>query len=190
LKRITLQLIMEYLERFGWKNYDVVDQPSEREGIIYTGWRASEQSPVYMVSIDPMIEKRCISFRTQSLVQAPQSKVSEKILFHLLMTLEWINYRIIVGKFSYEPFQGEVHFSIDLPIDENTISYAQFVHSLGLVVEIVETYTPLIKQVREGNMTAEQFIESDLKGEMFLEKRMVSEELKKLLEALGRISLN
>ncbi len=106
------------------------------------------------------------------------------------MTLEWINYRIIVGKFAYEPFQGEVHFSIDLPIDENTISYAQFVHSLGLVVEIVENYVPLIKQVREGKMTAEQFIESDLKGEMLLEKRMVSEKLKELLKALGRISWN
>lgn len=183
-------MIIEYLEQFGWKNYDAVHEPSEKEGIIYTGWRASEQGPVYMVSIDPMIEKRCISFRTQSLVQAPQSEVPEKVLLNLLLTLEWINYRIIVGKFSYEPFQGEVHFSIDIPIDENTISYAQFVHCLGLVVEIVETYTPLIKQVREGKMTAEQFIECDLKGEMLLEKRMLSEKLKELLKALGRISLN
>lgn len=190
MRHITLQLIMEYLERFGWKNYEAVNEPSEQEGIIYTGWRASENSPVYMLSIDPMIEKKCISFRTQSLLQAPYRDIPKDCLLDLLLVLHWINFRIIVGKFSYEPVRGEVRFSIDLPIDENTLSYAQFVHSLGLIVEIVETYVPLIKKIKEGELTAEKFIQHDLRGEVLLEKQNLSQSLKDLLKGLGRISWN
>ncbi len=190
MKEITLQLIMQYLERFGWKNYEAVDEPSEQEGIIYTGWRASESSPVYMLSIDPMIEKRCISFRTQSLMQVPYGQVGNDHLLNLLLALHWINFRIIVGKFSYEPLRGDIRFSIDLPIDENTLSYAQFVHSLGLIVEIVETYVPLIKRIKEGEISAEQFIQYDLKGEILLEKQGMSESLRDLLKGLGRIRWN
>lgn len=190
MKKITLQLIMEYLERFGWKNFEAVHEPLEQEGIIYTGWRASEHSPVYMLSIDPMIEKKCISFRTQSLIQAPYGQTIQDRLLDLLLALHWINFRIIVGKFSYEPLRGEVRFSIDLPIDENTLSYEQFVHSLGLIVEIVETYVPLIKKIKNGELSAEQFIQHDLQGEVLLEKQEMSESLKDLLKGLGRISWN
>ncbi len=190
MKKLTLQLIMEYLERFGWKNYEAVNEPSEQEGIIYTGWRASEHNPVYMLSIDPMMEKKCISFRTQSLIEAPYGRVERDCLLDLLLALHWINFRIIVGKFSYEPLRGEVRFSIDLPIDENTLSYEQFVHSLGLIVEIVETYVPLIKKIKNGEITAEQFIQHDLRGEVLLEKQGMSESLKDLLKGLGRISWN
>ncbi len=190
MKRITLQLIMEYLERFGWKNYEAVDEPSEQEGVIYTGWKASESSPVYMLCIDPMVEKNCISFRTQSLLEAPMGQVIPEQLFNLLMALLWINFRIIVGKFSYEPVRGEVRFSIDIPIDENTLSYAQFVHSLGLLIEIVETYVPVIKKIREGEITAEQFIHHDIRGEILLERRELSDSLRDLLKGLGRINWN
>lgn len=190
MRHVTLQLIKEYLERFGWKNYEAVNEPSEQEGIIYTGWRASENSPVYILSIDPMIEKRCISFRTQSLIQAPYGEIPEHCLLDLLISLHWINFRIIIGKFSYEPLRGEVHFSIDLPIDENTLSYAQFVHSLGLIIETVETYVPIIEKIKEGELTAQQFIQFDLEGEILLEKRGISPSLLDLLKGLGRINWN
>lgn len=190
MKRLTLQLIMEYLEQFGWKNYEAVNEPSEQEGVIYTGWQSSEHSPVYMLSIDPMIEKKCISFRTQSLLEVPYGKINRDRLLDLLIALHWINFRIIVGKFSYEPLRGEVRFSIDLPIDENTLSYGQFVHSLGLIVEIVETYVPIIKRIKDGEITVEQFIQHDLRGEVLLEKQGMSESLRELLKGLGRISWN
>lgn len=190
MNKVTLQLIMEYLERFGWKNYEAVKEPSEQEGIIYTGWKASEHSPTYMLSIDPMIEKKCISFRTQSLIQAPYENISHDCLLNILLALHWINFRIIVGKFSYEPVRGEVRFSIDFPIDENTLSYAQFVHSLGLIVEIVEIYVPLIKKIKGGELTAEKFIQHDLQGDVLLEKQNLTQSLKDLLRGLGRINWN
>ncbi|HOK10356.1 MAG TPA: YbjN domain-containing protein [Candidatus Hydrogenedens sp.] len=190
MKHITLQLIKEYLERFGWKNYEAVNEPFEQEGIIYTGWRSSENSPVYMVCIDPMIEKKCLSFRTQNLIRAPFDKIPKEQILNLLLALEWINYRIIIGKFAYEPVYGDIRFSIDLPIDENTISYEQFVHSLGLVVEVVETYAPIIVMILEGKVTAERFIQNDLRGEVLLEKTMMSKILKDLLSGLGRVNLN
>jgi len=163
--QVTLELLKGYLERFGWSRYKVVDEPFEKEGVIYTGWRSSEEAEGYNMAIDPMVEKNCLSFRVPKILMAPRDTTPTERLAELLMAMGFINYRIILGKFAYDPRDGEVRFSVDVPIDENDLSYEQFQHCLGVAVKMVEEYAPKLKAIAAGEKTAQEFIDEELGGE-------------------------
>ncbi len=184
MKRVSVDLIKEYLQRLGWVKYEEVDEPEESEGIIYTGWRSSPGSSGYVVCIDPMVEKNCISFRTEQLIFLPVNQISLEVLINLLLAMLWINYRTILGKFSYEPINGEVKFSIDVPIDGDIFTYGQFLHSLGVFVNVVESYAPSLKLIGMGRMSAQEFIIHDLNGERIVEGEGWSDSFRDLLERL------
>lgn len=78
----------------------------------------------------------------------------------------FINYRIILGKFAYDPRDGEVRFSVDIPIDENTVTYEQFEHCLGVAVKTVDEYAPKLRAIVKGQKTADEFIADEMKSEM------------------------
>ena len=44
MSNVTLKMLTGYLERFGWSRYEAVDEPFEKEGVIYTGWRSSGEN--------------------------------------------------------------------------------------------------------------------------------------------------
>jgi len=163
--QVTLELLKGYLERFGWSRYKAVDEPFEKEGVIYTGWRSSEEAEGYNMAIDPMVEKNCLSFRVPKILMAPRDTTPTERLAELLMAMGFINYRIILGKFAYDPRDGEVRFSVDVPIDENDLSYEQFQHCLGVAVKMVEEYAPKLKAIAAGEKTAQEFIDEELGGE-------------------------
>ena len=163
--QVTLELLKGYLERFGWHRYKAVDEPLEKEGIIHTGWRSSEEAEGYNMAIDPMVEKNCLSFRVSKVLVAPRETTPAERLADLLMAMGFINYRIILGKFAYDPRDGEVRFSVDVPIDENDLSYEQFQHCLGIAVKTVEEYAPKLKAIAAGEKTAQQFLDEELGGE-------------------------
>ena len=163
--QVTLELLKGYLERFGWSRYKAVDEPFEKEGIIYTGWRSSEEEEGYNMAIDPMVEKNCLSFRVPKILMAPRDTTPTERLADLLLAMGFINYRIILGKFAYDPRDGEIRFSVDVPIDENDLSYEQFQHCLGAAVKMVEEYAPKLKAIAAGEKTAQQFLEEELGGE-------------------------
>ena len=163
--QVTLELLKGYLERFGWSRYKAVDETFEKEGIIYTGWRSSEEAEGYNMAIDPMVEKNCLSFRVPKILMAPRDTTPTERLAELLMAMGFINYRIILGKFAYDPRDGEVRFSVDVPIDENDLSYEQFQHCLGVAVKMVEEYAPKLKAIAAGEKTAQEFIDEELGGE-------------------------
>jgi hypothetical protein len=163
--QVTLELLKGYLERFGWSRYKAVDEPFEKEGVIYTGWRSSEAPEGYNMAIDPMVEKNCLSFRVPKVLVAPRDTTPAERLAELLMAMGFINYRIILGKFAYDPRDGEVRFSVDVPIDENDLSYEQFQHCMGVVVKMVEEYAPKLKAIVAGEKTAQQFLEEELGSE-------------------------
>jgi hypothetical protein len=163
--QVTLELLKGYLERFGWSRYKAVDEPLEKEGIIYTGWRSSEAPEGYNMAIDPMVEKNCLSFRVPKVLVAPRDTTPAERLTELLMAMGFINYRIILGKFAYDPRDGEVRFSVDVPIDENDLSYEQFQHCMGVVVKMVEEYAPKLRAIVAGEKTAQQFLEEELGSE-------------------------
>ena len=163
--QVTLELLKGYLERFGWSRYKVVDEPFEKEGVIYTGWRSSEEAEGYNMAIDPMVEKNCLSFRVPKVLVAPRDTTPAEQLAELFLAMSFINYRIILGKFAYDPRDGEVRFSVDVPIDENDLSYEQFQHCLGVAVKMVEEYAPKLKAIAAGEKTAQEFIDEELGGE-------------------------
>jgi hypothetical protein len=163
--QVTLELLKGYLERFGWHRYKAVDEPSEKEGIIYTGWRSSEAPEGYNMAIDPMVERNCLSFKVPKVLVAPRDTTPAERLAELLMAMGFINYRIILGKFAYDPRDGEVRFSVDVPIDENDLSYEQFQHCMGVAVTIVEEYAPKLRAIVAGEKTAQQFLEEELGSE-------------------------
>jgi len=186
MRHVTLELIKQYLERAGWVKYEEVDEPQEQEGMIFTGWRSSPSSEGYVVCIVPMIEKKCLSFRTEQLIFLPVNEISVDVLINLLLAMLWINYRIILGKFSYEPINGEVKFSIDIPIDGDNFGYGQFLHSLGVFVSVVESYAPSLKLIGMGRMSAQEFMIRDLNGEWIVEGEGWSDSFRDLMNRLER----
>ena len=183
--RVTLELLKGYLERFGWSRYKAVDEPFEKEGIIYTGWRSSEEAEGYNMVIDPMVEKNCLSFRVPKVLVAPRDTTPTEQLADLLVAMGFINYRIILGKFAYDPRDGEVRFSVDMPIDENDLSYEQFQHCLGVTLKMVEEYAPKLKAIVAGEKTAQQFLEEELRGEAEVAAAL-GQALRELLERLDQ----
>jgi len=177
---------MEYLKRFGWNRYQAVDEPFEQEGLIRTGWRSSEDAESYVMSIDPMVERNCLSFKVHQLLYVPLDLTSPGRLSNLWLAMSYINYRIILGKFSYDPRDGEVLFSVDMPIDDNTFTYAQFVHTMRVIIKSVEQYTPQLQAIVMGELTAQEFIEQDLEGKIRQNREGFIGFLRELIEALER----
>jgi hypothetical protein len=185
---VTLQMLKGYLERFGWSRYQAVDEPYEQEGIIHTGWRSSAESEGYTMTIDPMVERNCLSFKVVRILSAPLDSTPRERLSDLWLAMSYINYRIILGKFAYDPSDGEVRFSVDVPIDQNTFTYEQFTHTMGVVIKTVERYAPILRRIVAGELSAEQFIAEDRGHAMRQIREAFGELLRGLLEALERES--
>ncbi|MCS7254053.1 MAG: YbjN domain-containing protein [Armatimonadetes bacterium] len=178
--KVTIELMKQYLERFGWHRYKAVEEPMEKEGIIYTGWRSSPSEEGYNLSIDPMVEKNCLSFRVPQILKVPIEETPAERLKDLLMAMCFINYRVILGKFAYDVRDGEVRFSVDIPIDETTVTYEQFQHCLGVVIKTVEEYTPKLRAIADGRKTAQEFIKEEV-GEAELSLGRLLQLLRELL---------
>lgn len=160
--RVTLKLMRKHLEKYGWHRYEVKEEITEKEGIIHTGWgSSSEPGKTYLMTIDPIVEKNCLSLKVPEILTAPQDEIPAERLKDLLMAISFINYRIILGKFAYDPRDGEIRFSVDIPIDKNTVAYEQFKHCLDVIVMTVEEYAPKLKAIAEGGKTVKEFIEEE-----------------------------
>ncbi len=179
---VTVERMRQYLEQFGWHKYEVVDEPLEQEGLIVTGWRSNPVDDGYRLIIDPMVERGCLSFYVPNLMSVPMDSIPEAQLRNLMLTIAFLNYSIILGKFSYDPRDGEVRFAVTMPIDENDFTYAQFVHTIGVLIKTVETYAYLLDAVRNGEMDAQAVIETVTEGP----RRQLRDALERLLEDLRR----
>ncbi len=154
---VTVELMRTYLERFGWSRYEIVDEPYEAEGLLRTGWRSHPEVEGFTLVIDPMVERECLSFRVIEVLSAPSELTDPEAHYQLMQALAFLNYLLIIGKFGYDPRDGEIRFSIDLPIDANTLTYEQFVHCLRVAILSTERYAPLLEAVRDGDMDFEEF---------------------------------
>lgn len=157
MSTVTMETLQQYLEKFGWSHYQPEEEEEEREGIIYTGWR-SQFAGVFNMSIDPMVEKGCLSFRVHKVASAPRDSTPTDRLAALLMVLGWINYRTILGKFGYDVRDGEVRFSIDAPIDENDFNYAQFEHVIRIAISSAESWGPEFKALLDGEKELDELL--------------------------------
>ncbi len=146
---VTMEQLSQYLEKFGWKYYTPREEEREKEGIIYTGWRTASED-TFNMSIDPMVEKGCLSFRVYNVVKAPWSETPPGYLADLLALLTWINYRIILGKFAYDMTDGQVRLTLDMPIDENDLTYEQFYHTMRVALDTAEKWRPILGRLLSG----------------------------------------
>lgn len=178
---VTLDLMRHYLERLGWRRYKAVEEPTEKEGIIYTGWRSLPKEEGFTLTIDPVVERNYLSFRVPKILTAPLDTTPIWRINDLMVAMSFINYRIILGKFAYDARDGEVCFSIDIPIDENIVTYEQFKHCLDVAVKTVEEYAPKLRAIANGEKSAVDFIAEELKSENELLKLLMGflEELKR-----------
>lgn len=164
MSKISIKLLEVYLKRFGWKRYETRSEEGEKEGLIITGWERAggEKHPLI---IDPIVEKEVLRFEVPKVLSAPIDSTPSQHLLELLIALGQINYQIIIGKFSYDPRDGEVRFSVTLPTDKNTLTYEQFEHCMRVITTTIEQYHPLLKQIVEGKKTHRDVgEESDLRA--------------------------
>jgi len=185
MTEVTLELMRQYLERFGWSRYQLADEPYEKEGLIRTGWRSSPEHEGYSLIIDPMVEKGCLSFKVPQLFQAPLESTPKDRLGDLCLAMSFINYRLMLGKFAYDPADGEVRFSVDVPIDKNTFTYEQFAHTLEFVIRAVEKHVPQLQRIVSGEESVQQLVEERTK-EYDEARGAFADMLRQMLEALER----
>jgi len=150
---VTVQQLIKHIEQFGWKHYKAENEPQEKEGIIYTSWRSSPDSRGFRMTIDPMEEKKCLSFKVYDIASAPWESTPPDRLADLMTLMSWINYDVILGKFAYDVRDGEVRLSIDVPIDENDFNYPQFEHTMHVLLSMAERWASHFQALLEGQGT-------------------------------------
>ena len=158
---VTLELLEGYLRRFGWSRYRVEPEPNEREGRILTGWRLKPGDPGYVMIIDPVVEKNVLIFHVPQLLSASPEHTASDRLMELLIAIGLINFRMILGKFSYDPRDGELRFTLALPIDQNVLTYEQFEHCMRVTVAMVEQYTPRLQAILGGEEKWTDLLDED-----------------------------
>lgn len=184
MSNVTLELMMEYLTRFGWRKYKAAQEPLEKEGIIFTGWHSPGHEECYVLTIDPMVELGCLSFRVPQILKALPDQLPNEWIGTLCFAIAYLNYRLLLGKFAFDPSDGEVRFSVDLPIEENSFTLEQFVHCLGAIVHSVEKYAPALRKFAQGEQTTKEFMEWDMESKARELKQSFAEFLRELLRHL------
>lgn len=160
MSKVTIKMLEVYLKRFGWSHYETKREEGEKEGLIIAPWgRAGGET--YGLVIDPVEEKEVLLFHVPRVLSAPPGRTPSNCLLELLMALGRINYQIILGKFSYDPRDGEVRFSVTMPTDKNTLTYEQFEHCMGVITRTVERYHPLLEKIVRGEKTHRDIGEAD-----------------------------
>lgn len=155
---VTIDLMRRYLEQFGWSNYQEMNEPGEQEGVLLTGWRSVSGRESFMLTIDPMVERNCLSFRVLKLLTAPANATGSVAHGQLMSALAFLNLSMILGKFSWDPSDGEIRFSVDVPIDNNSFTYEQFEHCMAVIISTTEKITPLLRELIAGNLSFEKFV--------------------------------
>jgi len=184
--KVEMKVLTQYLERFGWKQYRPENEPGEKEGIIYTGWRSSPTSRGFDLTIDPIAESNCLALRVYWLAKAPLDGTPPDRLADLMLLLAWLNHRFLIGKFAYDLRDGEVRYSVDLPIDENEVNYPQFEHTLRVITNTVEGWTPRLQALLNGEKRLGDIILQDARDGNLPQE--VQKALEEVLKKQGKVS--
>lgn len=155
--QVTVKLLTEHLEKFGWKYYQVYKEMGEKEGGISTSWRTADDR-VYRMTIDPIAERNCVSFKVLQLAQAPWDSTPPEVLRDLLTVMAWVNHDILLGKFCYDIRSGEVLLSVDIPTDDSTLTYTQFEHTMHILLSMAEKWSPRLQALLRGEQSLDELI--------------------------------
>jgi len=157
---VTLKVLQQYLEDFGWTKFTAVDEPYEREGLIFTGY-IDEQHRQHEIVIDPIVEKGVLRIFAPRVVMAPREKTPQDRLFELLLALGTLNTVSVLASFAYDPSDGEVKIAVAMPIEENDISFEQFKRALEAVIWGISTYGEGFQEIVDGKAKADDVVKRE-----------------------------
>jgi hypothetical protein len=158
-KSVTCKRIGKYLEKHGWSKYRIIEEENEKEGMVLTGWQGRVGG--IGVSIDPMVEKNCLTFKALDILKARPSSTPTERLVGLLMGMEHLNWRLILGKWTYDPSDGEVRFELGIPIDDDDLSFEKFEHCVRAMVSAVESDGKELRALADGSLGISEFLRQE-----------------------------
>jgi hypothetical protein len=126
----NLNEIAQYLDHRNWKY--VVEEPKSR---IVTGAKA-ENVEQFVIVIQLLRDGESVQIYVPQLLNVKDS-VFKGVLFQSILSFLW-NYYLV--RFEYDPRDGEVRASIDLLVEDNTLTERQFDRALSLLIEVVDTH--------------------------------------------------
>ncbi len=169
MAEVTVNMIQKYLKKHGWQKFEAQQESGEKEGLVLTGWESPISTEPNVLVIDPMVEKHLVHFFVPEMASAPIDRTPSNRLQELLLAIGALNYRLLLGKFAYDPSDGEVRFSVVVPTDQSTFTYEQFEHCLEVIVMSVDLYLPIIKKIIGGELDHEAVMGNP--GDVFLRGR-------------------
>jgi hypothetical protein len=96
------------------------------------------------------------------LASAPQGQMPIGQLADVLTAIGFANYALPLGSFEYDPRDGEIRFSVGVPIDATAISFEQFQHLLNGAQAVVTYWAPRLNDVSAGKRSGDAVVESFL----------------------------
>ncbi len=178
---VTIEVLRQHLEDFGWSRYRVTPEPGEQEGLIFTGYIGELDRLPHTVIIDPMVEKGVLRIFSPDVAVAPVDKTDPDRLHELVYTVAALNTRSVLASFGYDPSDGEVSIAVAMPIEENDISFEQFKRAMEAVIWGIGTYGRGLRGIVDGTAKAKDVLSIGQTGPSPAELEV----LRQLLEALG-----
>lgn len=152
----SIKDIAGFLERFGFKGYKIVEDTSDR-GRLVTGWDEK-----YVAAIDIDHSTNIVLFVVPGVASAKREDIPPGRLADILMAIGFANYALLIGRFSYDPSDGELRYDYAMPIDDAELTYGQFNHLMLATVQTVNYWAPRLKTACEGARTGESIVDSFL----------------------------
>ncbi len=153
-KHVDTKLIEKYLERHGWHAHQALDQV----GAVLTGWHEPTGDQYAMV-IKVLEQQHAVMFQLPGLLKAPLDETPADRLSGLLLMLGLLNYELVLGKWAYDPADGEVSFRCGVPAD-GELSYEQFErHLVATMAATLDVKT--LQAILSGEKTADVAIKEE-----------------------------
>jgi hypothetical protein len=157
-KKVTTDRIVEYLERYGWSKNQAIPELSEEQGIVMTGWVSPLSPDGHILMIDPMVEKHSLVFKVKEIASAPPDGTPSDRLSALLMAIAALNHRLILGGFALNPSDGELLYSLGIPVDSDDLRYEDFEHCLRAVQTTVDVHAANLRGLIEGTKSLQDVL--------------------------------
>jgi hypothetical protein len=126
----TINAIAQYLDNRNWKY--VID---EAKSLIVTGVKA-ENVEELVIAIQLLREGESVQIYVPQLLNVKDS-VFKGVLFQSILSFLWDYYLVRV---EYDPRDGEIRASIDLLLEDSTLTERQCDRALSVLVEVVDTH--------------------------------------------------
>ena len=169
---ITLTNLSQHLERRDWKYELLAD-----EQVIITGVAVENSHMGIILKLSENGE--FLQFQSPNLLPVKDS-VFKGVVFQTLLAL---NYQYKLVRFEYDPSDGEVRASIELPLEDGGLTDQQFDRCMSCLITVVDREAmPRLKQVlATGNDPGQKG-----RGKMLAE-RMTPEQISLLREVLEAV---